>query len=339
MTANFLGFGLQNPFFALAVFQSVVHAVMKSGLFLTAGVIVELTKSRNLDDMGGLAKKFPSFAGSFLLLILAAAALPPFGAFFGEWIFLQNIMVLLKSVPLLTQGVFFFTIPVIALVSGLALYTMAKLFGMSMLGVPRTSFLETAKSPDRFLLFPIGFFAAISLLFGIFASPVLFFFQLGAGSVSQPALPDFIGKNASEALILLEGLLCVIFALLLFLRGFWGNKRERESATWNCGHPYSSRMEFTATVFSAPLRFFFKPLLWVQKTLVKTPIMESNPWIAHYVCTMTESSLWEVCFYTPARKFFFWISAQVSSRMQNGVVQFYLSLIFITLLVTLILAL
>ncbi len=339
LTTKTLGFGLQNPFFALAVFQSVVHAIMKSGLFLVAGVVVEMAHSRSLEVMGGIAKKFPLFAGWFLLLTLSASALPPFGAFFGEWIFIQNILSVLGDLSPLSQVLFFFTIPTIAIVGGLALYTMAKLFGISMLGVARTNFLETAKCPDSFLGVPISIFAIMSLFLGIFASQFLSFFQLPAGSTNATfALQKFIGGHSSLTLLFIFILLGVVLLVLLLVRRTFGNVTERVSDTWNCGHPYQPQMQFTATALSAPLRFFFRPLLWVKKTLVKIHLLENNPWIVRYSCFITECSLWDICFYQPVRKFFFWFSAQVA-RIQNGVVQFYLSLIFITLILALIIAL
>ena len=73
-----------------AVFFMIAHAIFKSGLFLASGLIVRAVHSRNLELMGGLAKRLPLFSVLFCVLCLAAASLPPFGPFFGEWMFFQG---------------------------------------------------------------------------------------------------------------------------------------------------------------------------------------------------------------------------------------------------------
>ncbi|MFC7068252.1 monovalent cation/H+ antiporter subunit D family protein [Halobaculum lipolyticum] len=63
----------------------VGHAVMKGGLFLTAGLVSTGTGGRSVREYDGLAARMPVAAGAFGVLVLAMVGVPPAVGFLGKW--------------------------------------------------------------------------------------------------------------------------------------------------------------------------------------------------------------------------------------------------------------
>jgi len=80
---------------AFAIFHAINHALFKSALFLSSGVIMSRVHTKSLEMMGGIAKIMPIFSLAFLLAILGSLPLPLFGTFYGEWGFIRNIITLI----------------------------------------------------------------------------------------------------------------------------------------------------------------------------------------------------------------------------------------------------
>lgn len=68
-----------------ATVHLVGHAVMKGGLFLTAGLIATATGARSVDGYEGLVERRPLAAGVFAVLALAMVGVPPAVGFVGKW--------------------------------------------------------------------------------------------------------------------------------------------------------------------------------------------------------------------------------------------------------------
>jgi multicomponent Na+:H+ antiporter subunit D len=90
-----LGIGIGTPLgVAGGLFHLLNHAVAKGLLFLTSGSVQQATGTRNLDEMGGLAKRMPVTATTSLIGSLSIAGVPPLGGF---WSKLLIIMALIQS--------------------------------------------------------------------------------------------------------------------------------------------------------------------------------------------------------------------------------------------------
>ncbi|MFC3478664.1 monovalent cation/H+ antiporter subunit D family protein [Halobacterium litoreum] len=68
-----------------AAVHLVGHAVMKGGLFLTAGLVDTETGATTVDDYAGLVKRSPVGAGVFGVLAVAMVGVPPTVGFAGKW--------------------------------------------------------------------------------------------------------------------------------------------------------------------------------------------------------------------------------------------------------------
>ncbi len=305
------------------------HSLFKSGLFMATGAVVAQTHTRDLDRLGGLARAWPLFSGVFLVLALSAAALPPTGTFFGEWLLLQSLAVgFASSAPAVAlSGAL--VLALVALVSGLAVFAFVKLFSVAFLGRARTSEAEQVSSMPRSLTLPPLVASALVLFSGLFAFPYLS--RLPRTQVWHLPLASTVvpGASMSASIVFLALMLALVVVTAVY-RTF-ARRSIRVTDTWDCGTPLTPRMQYTATGFSAPIRFFFRSLVLAQKQMVAEPVVSTNPWIATRRLSWTTESFWEAWLYRPVGKAALALSSFVR-RLQNGAVQFYLALVFLTLI-------
>ncbi|MGZ4148619.1 MAG: NADH-quinone oxidoreductase subunit M [Actinomycetota bacterium] len=68
------------------VLQMVNHGLATGALFLLVGMVYERTHTRQLSEMGGLAKVMPWLLGAFLFTVIASVGLPGLNSFVGEFL-------------------------------------------------------------------------------------------------------------------------------------------------------------------------------------------------------------------------------------------------------------
>ncbi len=68
-----------------AAIHLVGHAIMKGGLFLTAGLVATETGARRVEEFDGLVQRSPVGAGVFGVLAVAMVGIPPTIGFAGKW--------------------------------------------------------------------------------------------------------------------------------------------------------------------------------------------------------------------------------------------------------------
>jgi len=64
----------------------LMHAVSKAGLFLCAGIVEHSCHTKDIRQLGGLAKTMPITAASFCLCAFSVIGIPPFGGFFSKFL-------------------------------------------------------------------------------------------------------------------------------------------------------------------------------------------------------------------------------------------------------------
>jgi multicomponent Na+:H+ antiporter subunit D len=80
-----LGIGLGTPLgVAGGLFHLFNHAVAKGLLFLNSGAVQQATGTRDLDQMGGLAKRMPLTAGTSIVGSLSITGVPPLAGFWSK---------------------------------------------------------------------------------------------------------------------------------------------------------------------------------------------------------------------------------------------------------------
>ena len=81
---------LYNYGFKGGLFHAMNHALCKGLLFLIAGAIIHQTHTRNINELGGLAKKMPLTAVIAILASLSLAGAPPLAGFWSEGLLIKG---------------------------------------------------------------------------------------------------------------------------------------------------------------------------------------------------------------------------------------------------------
>jgi NADH-quinone oxidoreductase subunit M len=74
-----------------AMIQMVNHGINVFGLFFIIDIIIRRLNTREIADMGGIAKVAPQFAIAFLIILLGTVALPLTNGFIGEFLLLMGV--------------------------------------------------------------------------------------------------------------------------------------------------------------------------------------------------------------------------------------------------------
>lgn len=155
-----LAVGLFTPVaIATAIFYIIHHIIVKGTLFLTAGNVIALNGTDNLNETGGMWKFAPVASLAFLFQALSLAGIPPLSGFWGKF------MIVVEG---LAQGEYaLITLSLIA--SVLTLFSMLKIW-LGAYWKPTTNINPDASSGR--LTAVVAVCTLISLAIGLFAGPV-----------------------------------------------------------------------------------------------------------------------------------------------------------------------
>jgi hydrogenase-4 component B len=73
-----------------ALYHLANHAFFKGLLFLGAGSVIYRVHTKDMNRMGGLVRRMPWTALTFLVGSLSVSAIPPFNGFVSEWFTYQT---------------------------------------------------------------------------------------------------------------------------------------------------------------------------------------------------------------------------------------------------------
>jgi hydrogenase-4 component B len=264
-----------------AVLHTLNHALFKSVLFLAAGAVYRATGTRNLEQLGGLARRMPLTWLGFLVGAAAIVGLPPLNGFVSEWLVLLGLLRAGQEPEALRLAIF--AVPALALVGGLALACFAKVAGIVFLGNPRSEPAEQAREVGAGLILPglgLGLACAlIGMLPWLLVRPVL---RAGASiaGLDWGAVPQEMGDlvlGAQRIALLALGLLVLGVFFWLIRRIALQQRVVRAAETWGCGYPLpTARMQYTASSFAAPLATVFGGLAGVRESRGAT-VFHSEP--------------------------------------------------------------
>jgi len=113
------------------LYHTINHACFKGLLFLGAGAVLHATHTRNMEEMGGLAKRMPQTAFYFLIGAVAISALPPLNGFVSEWLTYQALLQGFGTTQSLMRLIFPLSGAMLALTGALAAACFVKAFGIT----------------------------------------------------------------------------------------------------------------------------------------------------------------------------------------------------------------
>ena len=159
---------LQEQAFTGSLLHVCFHAIIKCGLFLSAGIFLVICNRRRVDELYGIGRKMPVMLWCYTCFALALLGIPPTSGFVSKWYL---------AVGALGSEVKFFSWfgPMVLLIS--ALLTAGYLLPITMRGFfpgddDRCTDLEK-KEPSLLMLIPLIVLAALAVLLGVFPSGLI----------------------------------------------------------------------------------------------------------------------------------------------------------------------
>jgi formate hydrogenlyase subunit 3/multisubunit Na+/H+ antiporter MnhD subunit len=266
-----LGLAYHAPVVAMLGFtggllHTVNHALFKSLLFLGAGAVYRATGTRNMEELGGLARRMPLTWLGFLIGAAAIVGLPPFNGFVSEWVVYQGLFSTSQSSAILRLAVL--GIPALALIGALALACFTKVAGVVFLGTPRTSRASQATEVGRGRYLPALALAVTCLALGVAPALGITFVSSAARElvgVEGGALSAAAISGASAISLVALATVAVSAVLWLLRRASLRGQTIRREPTWACAYDTPTpRMQYTASSFAAPLLSVFGPLSGIR---------------------------------------------------------------------------
>ncbi|MGH7680376.1 MAG: proton-conducting transporter membrane subunit [Candidatus Eiseniibacteriota bacterium] len=251
--------------YAGALLHALNHGLFKGLLFQAAGSVIQATGARDLDALGGLARRMPVTGSAFLAGSAAIVGVPPFNGFASE--LLIYIAAFLGASRLTGPWAVsaIAAVPAMALIGGLAAAAFAKAYGVVFLGSPRSEATARGREAGFAMTLPMALGAAGCLALGVWPQ--------GAWRLLAPVVASYSGASPpAESLAALSAItrLAIVLAAvaatlatirLLLLRG----RDVRTAPTWGCAYAAPTpRMQYTGASFAQPLLAPFGPLLDIQ---------------------------------------------------------------------------
>jgi hydrogenase-4 component B len=207
----------ENPFYfadlsrlamIASLYHLVNHSIFKGLLFFCTGAIENRLGTVSLGRMGGLMRRYPLTASTFLIGSVSIAGFPPFNGFVSEWLLLQttfagmDVYSTQERIVLLLGMVFLLFC--LALAFSLTALAFVKIAGETLLGTPRDPYIaDRARSgeapwPMRIVMIT---FAALCLLFGLLPSTVIRHLDQLAANILQETSTHQTFKEADGLVI------------------------------------------------------------------------------------------------------------------------------------------
>ena len=316
-----IGLGLTFRAYGLAVLAAIAglfalyhllnHGVYKALLFLGAGAVDAAAGTRDLEQLGGLIRRMPWTAITFLVGALSIAAVAPFAGYISEWGILESM---LQSFAIPSTGaklVIAGSGALIALTTALAITTFVRVYAVGFLAQPRSAGAEQAHEVAGSMRLGMALLSVVTVGLGVLPAFVITGLDrvtavLWGTSVLDRVVPPFFTGHpgAYAALVplgarLFQGLpvngLVIIaapglatitsptylaLAELLLIGIVWGAVKlvrplgaRRTAPVWAGGIPrFTPRMQYGGVAYSNPARLIFHGLYRSRVEMVPTAL-------------------------------------------------------------------
>jgi hydrogenase-4 component B len=335
---------------AAALLHTLNHAAFKGLLFLGAGSVLARSGVRNMEELGGLARRMPWTAWLFFLGAVAISALPPLNGFVSEWMTFQALLlggVRLGGASGLLAGV---AASMLALTGGLAAACFAKAFGVTFLGRPRTPHAEHAEESPAPMIAGMMLLAAACVALGLAPGWAMRLLDrptaqlLGGAGVSATVTASgplvlsaggaAAGLGATSISVTAAAALLIVLAAPAWALRAWPRRAPRRLApTWTCGMTPTARFDYTGTAFAKPLRLIFAALYRPRREILKetgpSPYVIRRLGYAGEVVDLAETML-----YARVKR---WVTASAHEirTYSTGRIHGYIALVLVTLVLSL----
>ncbi|MGI1821462.1 Na+/H+ antiporter subunit D [Exiguobacterium sp. TRN 1102] len=145
-----------------SLYYLIHDMIIKAVLFMLVGMMIGITKSGQLRDMGGLITRFPLFGWTFFVAALSLAGIPPLSGFFGKLLIVSGGM---------DEGELFG--PLLVLLSSLfVLYSVMKIFLNGFWGEAKREYDGPLVPHTKRLIVPVFLLLIIAVAYGFGAEAI-----------------------------------------------------------------------------------------------------------------------------------------------------------------------
>lgn len=278
-----------------ALYHVLNHGSYKTLLFLEAGVIEHATGTRDMDRLGGLARRMPRTGVISLIGTLGIAGLPPLNGFVSEWLIFQGLFQGFRIPSHLVGVLIVVAAACLGLTGGLAINAFVRAYGIPFLGMPRTAATARANERHQPVVGP-GLLAVACVALGVGAPLVMNGLaravRTTTGTDLQPVLvvdrltiiPAHTNFSAFSPTYLTVFLVAVLVVPVLVYLAGRPRGRSTTVPVWDGGIvAFKPRMQYSAMTFAAPVRVTFDRLYQTSVSLERAsddPAGRSGP--VHY---------------------------------------------------------
>ena len=318
--------------FAGAFMHVFNHSIFKSLLFMGAGSVLHKTKTKNIEELGGLMKRMPVTGRSFLAGSVAISGLPPFSGFIGEFLIYYGAFQGLTS----NQLPFILTILAIislAVIGGMATACFTKVVGLAFLGEPRTPQADKASESGIAMGAIMTVMALSCFIIGVYPEP---FIRLAFSGIQDISMIS--GFNTDSFMLIVTQLsrtamlfIAIFVAVSIFRKILYAKKEIGSGGTWGCGFTQPTvRMQYTGTSYAYEMVEFFNPFVPIKDAYsgIKKIFPGKTTWESE-VTDIAETS-YQRYLTTPMLKFI-----NKLKWIQHGHIQLYIGYIIIAIVVLL----
>ncbi len=254
------------------------HGLFKPLLFMGAGAVMHRTGTRDIEMLGGLAKRTPRLAALFLLGSVAICALPPLNGFASEFLLYVGFFRCLEGgAPPGSawdpQAIAAIAAAALSLVGALAVACFVRLYSTVFSGEARSEAGSRARECGSAMLLPMAALGALCLALGLAPGLVLGAIDAAvasflSGGRSAPGLEGALRPLASLAPVgAASGIGAAVAAAPIAAYIAYRARRRRDApSTWDCGYAApTSRMQYSASSFGELVVALFAGFLRPRK--------------------------------------------------------------------------
>ena len=255
-----------------AFYHTLNHSVFKGLLFLGAGAVTFSIQTRDMTQMGGLARGMPWTACCFLVGALSIAAIPPLNGFVSEWFTYQALFAAGLGPDVASRLFGPLAAVMLAITGALALMCFVKATGIMFCGAARSQPAAEAQEVPVPMLAGTVLLAGLCVVLGLGAPSIAPVLSRAAGTLLKsgpvpvaagmlvfPGDPHRAVLSTPLMALLLLGLLALPLLIALVHRGHRVAPRIVPEA-WASGYDHNAQMTVSATGFVEPPGFMFSGL-------------------------------------------------------------------------------
>jgi len=160
-----------------SVFYLIHDMIIKAALFLLIGIVIKITGTSNLKEMGGLIHRYPGLAWTFFIAALALSGIPPLSGFAGKILIVRSGL----------EAGNYWGAGIVLLSSLFVLFSVMKIFMNGFWGEAR-EYKQQEKVPVRSMLVAPVILTIGAVLYGLGTEAIYPIISTAAETLSNPEI-------------------------------------------------------------------------------------------------------------------------------------------------------